>query len=144
MKSLVELNRLLLQFFFMSPGVMRDENWGLANLFFKYHCFFETMPYTAQKMKYSSKDFFSKSEYFLNLLPLYNSPSVVFRLRPFVHLRAILLACKTDAMEKPKKTSFKIYKHLVQQYVQQVVHNLRDVFFLIDLFRFKKIVKPSL
>ena len=102
------------------------------------------MPHTAQKMKYSNKDFFSKSEYFLNLLPLYNSPSVVFRLRPFVHLRAILLACKTDAMEKPKKTSFKIYKHLVQQYVQQVVHNLRDVFFLIDLFRFKKIVKPSL
>ena len=33
-------------------------------------------------------------------------------------------------MGKPEKTSCKIYKHLVQQQVQQIVHNLRDAFFL--------------
>ena len=38
----------------------------------------------------------------------------------------IVFACKTDAMGKAKKTSYKISKHLVQQ----VVHNLRDVFLL--------------
>ena len=50
--------------------------------------------------------------------------------------RSVLLACKTDAMGKPRKTSCKIYKRFAQQQVQQVVHNLGD-----GIFGFKKKVK---
>ena len=41
----------------------------------------------------------------------------------FPKQRLISLVCKTDATGKPEK----IYKHLVQQQVQQVAHNFRVV-----------------
>ena len=65
---------------------------------------------------------------------VYNGSSVVICLRPFVHLirffhmhsnkfvvlyfpkqRLLLLACKRDDLRKPRRTSCKIYKHVVQR-----------------------------
>ena len=81
------------------------------------------------------------------VLPAYNGPFVASRLLLFMHLlhffhipenelvalyfpkpRSIFIACKTNAIGKPEKNSFKIYKHLVQQYMQHVAHSLRVVF----------------
>ena len=48
------------------------------------------------------------------------------------------LHAKQTPLKKLKKTSCQIYKHLVQQQVPQVVHNVRDICFLYTYLVFRK------
>ena len=48
----------------------------------------------------------------------------------------ILFAYRENFLEKCNKTSSKIYKQLVQQKMQEKVHNI-DAFFLFDIIGFK-------
>ena len=59
------------------------------------------------------------------------------QLRQFqVKVIPILFAYRENFLEKCNKTSSKIYKQLVQQKMQEKVHNI-DVFFLLDIIGFK-------